>query len=87
MTGAETAGMPKASGWETALMAVASVPLGAVAFVSSRSIFDFFFVAFVVATLYGNSKKLSSIQKRLNEIEVKQNRGSPGGSDSEAGNL
>jgi len=61
--------MAKPSSWEAILIGVFSVLLGMVAFAFSGSIFNFFFVAIIIAVLYDYSNKLNDVQQRLSNVE------------------
>ena len=63
--------MAKHTNWEPVLIGVLSVVLGMIAFALGGSIFDFFFVAMVIAVLFDYSNKLNSMQRRLDEVEAK----------------
>jgi hypothetical protein len=63
--------MAKSSNWKAILIGVFSVVLGIVAFALSGSIFNFFFVAIVIAVLYDYSNKLNDVQERLAKVESK----------------
>lgn len=61
--------MAKPGNWEAILIGVFSVLLGLVAFALSGSIFNFFFVAIIIAILYDYSNKLNDVQDRLSKLE------------------
>ena len=65
-------GMAKPSNWEAILIGVFSVLLGMVAFAFSGSIFNFFFVAIIIAVLYDYSNKLNDARERLSRVESRQ---------------
>ena len=61
--------MAKPGNWEAVLIGVFSALLGMVAFAFSGSIFNFFFVAIIIAVLYDYSNKLNDVQQRLSNVE------------------
>ena len=76
-----TAGMGGSSNWEAILIGAFSVVLGIVAFALSGSIFNFFFVAIVIAVLYDYINKLNDVRERLSTIESRlasEGRATPG---------
>ena len=61
--------MAKPTTLDSVLIGVFSVLMGFVALALSASIFNFFFVAIVVAVLYDYHYELSDLQEKLSKME------------------